>query len=95
MIAVDANITLEKLIEIINKNRHSRYPVFRCTLGNAIVLVDIKNVLLAYSNLFKLQRIIHKVLFVSSSIRLLDLLQKMHLKRTHMALIVDEYGGCY
>jgi CBS domain containing-hemolysin-like protein len=33
------------------------------------------------------------VLFVSPSVRVLDLLLEMRLKRTHMALVVDEYGG--
>jgi CBS domain containing-hemolysin-like protein len=34
-----------------------------------------------------------RVLYVSPSIRVLDLLLEMRLKRTHMALVVDEYGG--
>jgi magnesium and cobalt transporter len=33
------------------------------------------------------------VLFVAPSARLLDLLLEMRLKRVHMALVVDEFGG--
>jgi CBS domain containing-hemolysin-like protein len=95
IVAVDTKVTLEGLIEVINANGHSRYPVFRGTLDDAIGLVHIKDVLMlvASGKPFSLQRIVRKVLFVSPSIRLLDLLLEMRLKRTHMALVVDEYGG--
>jgi len=93
--AVAAKTTLDGLIEIINTTGHSRYPVFRGTLDDAIGMVHIKDVLMqvASGKPFALQRILRKVLFVSPSIRLLDLLLEMRLKRTHMALVVDEYGG--
>lgn len=95
IVAVDTKITLPGLIEVINTHGHSRYPLFRGTLDDAIGLVHIKDVLMlvASGKPFSLQRIVRKVLFVSPSIRLLDLLLEMRLKRTHMALVVDEYGG--
>ncbi|MDR3440423.1 hemolysin family protein [Telmatospirillum sp.] len=95
IVAVGAKVTLEGLIEVINAKGHSRYPVYRGTLDDAIGMVHIKDVLMlvASGKPFGLQRIVRKVLFVSPSIRLLDLLLEMRLKRTHMALVVDEYGG--
>ena len=36
---------------------------------------------------------IRPVLFVSPAVRVMDLLLEMRLKRTHMAMVVDEYGG--
>jgi magnesium and cobalt transporter len=36
---------------------------------------------------------VRPVLFVSPAVRVMDLLLEMRLKRTHMALVVDEYGG--
>jgi CBS domain containing-hemolysin-like protein len=41
----------------------------------------------------KLAKIVRPVLFVSPAVRVLDLLLDMRLKRTHMAMVVDEYGG--
>ncbi|HXP95321.1 MAG TPA: hemolysin family protein [Telmatospirillum sp.] len=95
IVAVDTKVSLSGLIDVINTKGHSRYPVFRGTLDDAIGLVHIKDVLMlvASGRPFSLQRIVRKVLFVSPSIRLLDLLLEMRLKRTHMALVVDEYGG--
>ena len=93
--AVDAKAKLEELIELVNSKGHSRYPVYRGTLDDAVGLVHIKDVLMlvASGKAFTLQRIVRKVLYVAPSIRVLDLLLEMRLKRTHMALVVDEYGG--
>ena len=92
---VEVNTSLEELIELINTTGHSRYPVYRGALDDAIGLVHIKDVLMlvASGKPFGLSRIVRKVLFVSPSMRILDLLLEMRLKRTHMALVVDEFGG--
>ena len=95
IIGLDTRTNLEELIKVIDLKGHSRYPVYRGTLDDAVGLVHIKDVLMmvASGKPFALQRIVRKVLFVSPSVRVLDLLLEMRLKRTHMALGVDEYGG--
>lgn len=95
IVAVDLTIPREELVELINTQRHSRYPVFRGTLDDAVGFVHIKDVLTLMSTNapFHLSRIIRRILYVAPSIRVLDLLLEMRLKRTHMALVVDEYGG--
>lgn len=95
IVAVDTKCALQDLLGVIGEHGHSRFPVYRGTLDDAVGLVHIKDVLMlvASGKPFVLQRIVRKVLFVSPSIRVLDLLLEMRLKRTHMALVVDEYGG--
>ncbi|MDX2223096.1 MAG: transporter associated domain-containing protein [Rhodospirillaceae bacterium] len=82
--------------------------MYRGTLDDVIGMIHIKDVALALSEpdqslayegiedtaaTIKLADLVRKVLFVSPSVRVLDLLLQMRLKRTHMALVVDEYGG--
>jgi CBS domain containing-hemolysin-like protein len=95
IVAVDLGIQRDELIQMINAQRHSRYPVFRGSLDDAVGFVHIKDVLtlLGAETPFQLSRIIRRILYVAPSIRVLDLLLEMRLKRTHMALVVDEYGG--
>lgn len=95
IVAIDVKITLEQLVKTINTEGHSRYPVFRGTLDDAVGLIHIKDVLmqLGSGRPFSLPRIVRRILYVAPSIRVLDLLLEMRLKRTHMALVVDEYGG--
>ncbi len=93
--AIEVKANLPEIIKLVQDTGHSRYPVYRESLDDAIGLVHIKDVLLlqASGKAFSLQRIMRRVLYVSPSIRVLDLLLEMRLKRTHMALVVDEYGG--
>ena len=95
IIAIDVDAVLEQIIELINKEAHSRVPVFQEALDDAIGMVHIKDVLAAQQKggIFNLQDIIRPVLFVAPSMQVLELLLEMRAKRTHMALVVDEFGG--
>ena len=67
----------------------------REALEDVAGMVHIKDVLawIGNRNVFKLSKLLRKVLFVAPSMRVLDLLLEMRLTRVHMALVVDEYGG--
>ena len=96
IVAVEARTDLKELLELFNRCGHSRLPVYRKTLDDVVGMVHIKDVVSASQaadRAFALQRLVRRVLFVSPSMRALDLLLEMRLKRTHMALVVDEYGG--
>ncbi len=95
IVAVEAKTSLHDLVECLTERGHSRLPVYRATLDDAIGMVHIKDVLalVGSGKPFSLPKILRRTLFVSPSIRVTDLLVEMRLKRTHMALVVDEYGG--
>jgi len=95
IVAVEVKTSLPDLVAMFTREGHSRMPVFRGTLDDVIGMVHIKDVLAhtLADKPFQLSRIVRKTLFVSPSMRVTDLLVDMRLKRTHMALVVDEYGG--
>ncbi len=96
IVAVEVRTTLTDLLELFTRCGHSRLPVYRKTLDDVTGMVHIKDVVMAANapdKSFTLTRLVRRVLFVSPSMRALDLLLEMRLKRTHMALVVDEYGG--
>ena len=74
---------------------HSRVPVYRETLDDVIGFVHVKDVLgpVAERRETKLVPILRKVLFVAPSVPILDLLVQMRQARTHIAMVVDEFGG--
>ena len=95
IVAVDVEISLHALIDLIGGKAHSRMPVFRDTLDDVIGMVHIKDVM-AYrddSAQFKLSEIVRRLLFVAPTMPILELLLQMRASRTHMALVVDEFGG--
>ena len=93
--ALDINTPVSDLIKIINAEAHSRIPVYQETLDDAIGMVHIKDVMAARTigEELELRNIMRDVLFVAPSMQVLELLLEMRVKRTHMALVVDEFGG--
>jgi CBS domain containing-hemolysin-like protein len=95
IVAVDVETPFDELVKIVVEQAHSRYPVYKETLDDVIGIVHIKDILpyVADRRPVKLQKLVRKVLFVAPSIPVLDLLLQMRLSRTHMAMVIDEFGG--
>jgi CBS domain containing-hemolysin-like protein len=95
IIPVDGEATLAEVIETMTSSGHSRLPVYRESLDDAIGMVHIKDVLAwrGRDEHFQLAKILRRVLFVAPSMEVLQLLLEMRATRTHMALVVDEFGG--
>ncbi len=95
IVAIRADIGLADLVAMLEREAHSRVPVFRESLDDAFGMVHMKDLLRFWDKRerFKLDEIVRKVLFVAPSMRVLDLLLEMRKTRIHMALVVDEYGG--
>ncbi|HYD99577.1 MAG TPA: hemolysin family protein [Alphaproteobacteria bacterium] len=97
IVAVPADLSLDDLIAAFVTEGHSRLPVYRETLDDVIGMVHIKDALTAFveraAKPFKLSDIVRDVLIVAPSMPVLDLLLDMRQRRTHMALVVDEFGG--
>jgi CBS domain containing-hemolysin-like protein len=95
IVAMPDDCTLDQAIALIQKEGHSRYPVYRESLDDIVGMVHIKDVFAAVGRTgpFDLKAILRKPLFVVPSIPVLDLLLQMRQARIHMALVVDEYGG--
>ena len=79
----------------MTKDNHSRLPVYNENLDDANGMVHIKDVLAWHDRDedFSLTNVLRTVLFVSPSMQVLELLLEMRAKRSHMALVVDEFGG--
>jgi magnesium and cobalt transporter len=95
VIALDVEEPLGDVIKCMVEHGHSRVPVYRDTLDDVIGYVHVKDVLapVADRRPTKLLRLLRKVLFVAPSVPILDLLVQMRQVRTHIAMVVDEFGG--
>ncbi len=95
IVAVDITTSFDALITLMAESQHSRLPIYRETLDDVRGMVHIKDVFAAERSRapIKLEKLLRKVLFVPPSMGTLDLLLQMRMTRTHLALVVDEYGG--
>lgn len=95
IVALRENLTLEDTIAAVQREGHSRYPVYAGQLDDIQGMVHIRDVFAAIgrNGPFSLKAILRKPLLVVPSVPALDLLLRMREARVHMALVVDEYGG--
>ena len=95
IVSVAMSDDFNEIVKQLIKTNHSRVPVRNESLDDIVGILHIKDVL---ANLFlkekkNIKSLLKKPIFVSPSISLLDLLYEMRIKRRHLALVVDEYGG--
>jgi CBS domain containing-hemolysin-like protein len=99
IVALDKNKTIKENLEIIKKEKFTRYPVIDGDKDHVIGLINIKEVfteISSYDNLNTEKSIddfVRPIIQVIESIPIHDLLLKMQKERIHMAILYDEYGG--
>ncbi len=96
IVAVSHTINAQELMATMTRTGLSRVPVYKDNLDEIIGMVSMKDMLAWCQNkstTFKIRQMLREVLFVSPSMRTLDLLLQMRQSGTKIALVVDEYGG--
>jgi len=102
IIAVDETVSMNELVTLFREAQHSRLPRYRETLDDPTGLVHVKDVLALLQDApgggyrlpdVPIAGLRRPILFVPPSMRALDLLLKMQTNHTHLALVIDEYGG--
>jgi len=87
--------SFKEVIEVILKSGYSRMPVYEDKLDQMVGVLYIKDLLpfLNETN-FKWQTLLRKPHFVPENKKIDDLLREFQGMKMHMAIVVDEYGGC-
>ncbi len=98
IVALNVNATIEEAIEIIRENSHSRLPLYVEHLDNILGIIYAKDLLRFQTEQpnersVDWTRLARPAIFVPLGKMLDDLLTDFQAKRTHIAIVVDEYGG--
>jgi CBS domain containing-hemolysin-like protein len=96
IIAVQAGISFDDLVRAFADAGHSRLPVYGESLDQVVGMVHIKDVFIANFDESKdrsLTALMREPLFVPESMGVIELLARMRAQRTHLAIVVDEFGG--
>lgn len=93
--AVVETISFGQLRDYIYEKEHTRIPVYGENLDDIKGFIHVKDLFKYWQREgeFKVTEILREALFVPPSMKILPLLEKMKISRTHVALVVDEYGG--
>lgn len=86
--------TLEEFYILIAENGYSRYPVYEDNKDNVIGVLYTKDLLVkGIEEKFDVKKFMREAFFVPDSKHLDDLLREFKLKKVHIAVAIDEYGG--
>ena len=96
MTSVAAEATLAELLRVIDENGFSRIPVVGSSLDDVVGMIIVKDLLprLASGDRpARVRNVMRPIDFVPETKRVSDLLRDMQASKSHMAVVVDEYGG--
>ncbi|MGG3630092.1 hemolysin family protein [Bacillus licheniformis] len=99
MTVLSLDDSLKKAKQLIKETKHTRFPVMEEDKDHITGMINIKELLLAeLAGEFSLETkslkpYIHPVIHVIETIPVYQLFVKMQKEHTHMAILVDEYGG--
>jgi CBS domain containing-hemolysin-like protein len=95
IIAISAKGSLEDIARAFRQHGYSRLPVYRESLDDIAGVVHSKDVMpyLLRPKAFRLEKVLHKPVYVVDNARLEDVLRKMQKEKFHFGFVVDEHGG--
>jgi CBS domain containing-hemolysin-like protein len=95
MIAIEVGDTVAEIKDTFFKNKFSRIPVYEENVDNIIGVLSERDF---YTKVIKkqvvnLRRLVRPALFIPTSTKVDSLITLLQNKNTHLAIVVDEYGG--
>ncbi|MEH7385346.1 hemolysin family protein [Bacillus sp. JJ1521] len=95
MVAVEVNDSIEKMRDMFLEERYSRVPVYENNTDNIIGILSEREFLslLVQQKKINVRSILRKPFFVVESMKISTLLPELQKSKTHLAIVVDEFGG--
>lgn len=92
--ALDKEMTFEEILPLIIEKGFSRIPVYKDKMDQIDGILYVKDLMPNISTPnFKWQDLLREPYYVPENKKLDDLLNEFKVKKMHMAVVVDEYGG--
>ncbi len=95
MIAIAEDAPLRRLMQLNEEHGYSRVPIYRDTTDNIVGVAYLGDVLrhLDHLDTVNVGQIARPTVFAPENMKVLDLFQLLQRAKTHMAIVVDEFGG--
>ncbi|MCX8131767.1 MAG: hemolysin family protein [Clostridia bacterium] len=97
IIAIQVDSDINKVMDTVIAEKYTRIPVFAENIDNIVGILHVKDLLNFINNkpaaLFNLQSIMRKPYFIPESKKTDELLKDLQKTKTHIAVVIDEYGG--
>jgi len=95
MVAVELGATQKQLVNLFERSGYSRMPVYETRIDNVIGIVNVFDIIRegVGKDEESIERFVRPTYYVPDTKRVGELLQELRARKTHMAIVIDEYGG--
>ena len=95
MAALRDDASIGDVVDLVWRGRHTSLPVYRGELDNIVGIMLVPDLVraLASPRNFNIASIAREALTVPETMKADELLRQMRRHRTHLAIVIDEYGG--
>jgi len=95
MAAINEDLDFEQVYNTVIECGYSRIPVYKDDLDDIVGILYAKDILeyLSREKSFNWKRLLRKTFFVPETKKIDDLLREFQKRRTHLAIVIDEFGG--
>jgi CBS domain containing-hemolysin-like protein len=93
-VIISADTPIEELHRLVIQEGHSRFPVHDGSVDNIIGILHVKDLLAFWGEKhLDLKDILRTPYFIPETKKISHLLKELRDKKSHMAIVIDEYGG--
>jgi len=101
MVALPVDATLDEIFRAM-ESMYSRIPVYKDNLDNIVGILHMKdlirvlwkeNINLQKNDTFSIAKLVRPPYFVPEGMKIGKILKEMQKRKTHLAIVVDEFGG--
>jgi CBS domain containing-hemolysin-like protein len=98
VIALEETASYDEVMKLVEETELSRIPVYRGTMDELVGVLYVKTLLADVRKgvdpaQFQLSKYLRKPFFVPEVMKVVKLLNEMQRRKTHLAVVVDEFGG--
>jgi putative hemolysin len=95
VVAIDRDATPDELVRIVTENPYSRMPVYASSIDEIVGVLLVRDIIaeIRHGRPIQLARHVKPAFFVPEQMKISRLLKEMQRRRSHLAVVVDEFGG--
>ena len=94
IVAISSDTSIEEILDIYRTSGFSRLPVYEETIDNIVGVMHEKDFnKMLHDGGSDINDIVHGVICITGGMKISKLLREFQSAKTHMAVVVDEYGG--
>ncbi|MBC7358754.1 MAG: HlyC/CorC family transporter [Desulfacinum sp.] len=93
-LAAPVDTPIESIIRLIVESGHSRIPIYQDSIDNIVGILHAKDLLQYWGkDSIELRETLRPPYFIPESKKISDVLRDLRHRKSHMAIVIDEYGG--